>query len=78
MNRTHALDLTGKKHQESRSESTALEYQQPAKVKKTTQSKQKTPTKGDKKTLQEGRETSTSLSYPKGSIEKGEEKPLKR
>ena len=30
------------------------------------------------KPLQEGRETSTSLNYPKGSNKKGEENPLKR
>jgi hypothetical protein len=38
----------------------------------------KPPQKGDKQPLQEGRETFTSMSYPKGSIERREENPLKR
>jgi hypothetical protein len=86
LNRTHALDLTGKKHQESRYESTApdLEHQQPTKKKKNKknkkklQSEQKTPHKGGQTTPTGGERTSISLSYPKGSIERGEENPLKR
>ncbi len=54
-----------------------LKHQQLAKEKNHTKWTKNPPQRGTKP-LQEGRETSTSLNYPKGSIEKEEENPFKK
>ena len=55
-----------------------LEHQQLVKEKKKPPKVNKKPSTKGVKLLQEGRETFTSLSYPKGSIEREEENPLKK
>ena len=59
------LDLIQKNHQKSRSRLTTLDLEHQQLAKKKHKVNKKPPHKGGKQPLQDGRETSTSLNYPK-------------